>query len=186
VRFEKALSTFMDTILPDGKARLTTNAQNEPADALPSSPAPGGSEPARPRVLLVEDHAAMAEGTAAFMQIHGLQVQVASSGRAALTIAEEFHPVLVLCDMSLPDMEGLDVAQALRARPGGHDLLIAMLTAIGPRELREIERHTTHRGVNLYLSKPLTSETLKDLLSRLEVLRRSAGPDGMLDVSDVL
>jgi len=124
-------------------------------------------------VLLVEDHVASAEASAEFMRLHGLQVQVASSGREALKIAEEFHPALVLCDMSLPDITGLDVAQALRARRGANDLLIAMLTAMSADDLRELEGHTKGRGVNVYLSKPLTSETLADLLSRLEVLRRS-------------
>lgn len=131
--------------------------------------------PGEHRVLLVEDHPAVAEATAEFMRLHGLQVQVASSGREALKIAEESHPALVLCDLSLPDMTGLDVAQALRAGRGANDLLIAMLTAMNADDLRGLER-TKPCGVNLYLSKPLTSETLTDLLSRLEVLKRLGGP----------
>lgn len=122
---------------------------------------------------------AIAEATAEFLRLHGLQVQVVTSGREALEIAEEFHPVLVLCDMSLPDMTGLDVAQALRARCGANHLLIAMLTAMSTDDLHELEHQMINRGVNLYLAKPLTSETLKDLLSRLEVLRSSVRPEAV-------
>jgi two-component system OmpR family response regulator len=128
-------------------------------------------------VLLVEDHAAVAEATAEFLRLHGLDVRIAASGFEALKMVEEFHPVLVLCDISLPDMTGLDVARALRARGGAADLLLAMLTAMHAADLGELERETNIHGVDLYLSKPLTSEALTDLLSRLDVLQRRARRD---------
>jgi CheY-like chemotaxis protein len=136
-----------------------------------------------PRVLLVEDHAALAEATAELMRHHGLEVQVATTGADALKMAKEFNPVLVLCDMMLPDMAGLDVAHVLRAKERTSDLLIAILTARSVDDLREFEGHTRTRAVNLFLSKPLTEQTLTELLSHLEVLRsRQEAPPGAFAV----
>jgi CheY-like chemotaxis protein len=113
----------------------------------------------------------LAEATAELMRLYGLEVRVATSGADALKTAEEFNPVLILCDMMLPDMAGLDVAQALRAKCRPRDVLIAMLTATSPDHLREFEREMKPPRVNLFLSKPLTNETLIGLLSKLEVLK---------------
>ena len=60
----------------------------------------------RCRVLLIEDHAPLAEATAEFIRSKGLDVRIASTGREALETAAVFHPEIVLCDLSLPDMPG--------------------------------------------------------------------------------
>jgi len=132
--------------------------------------------PARHRVLLVEDHAALAAATAEIIRRHGLDVRVATSGRDALEIIEEFDPVIILCDMTLPDMTGLDLVEAVGTRRGADDVLaddvlIAMLTAMSGQQLRGFEGHPNARRVNLFLSKPLTNEKLVGVVSMLEVLR---------------
>jgi len=58
------------------------------------------------RVLLVEDHAELAELTAQMLCSEGLDVRVAGSGREALDSASKFRPQLVLCDLHLPDISG--------------------------------------------------------------------------------
>lgn len=146
-----------------------------PPDAASCS-APAVGEPARYRVLLVEDYADLAEATAELMRLHGLEVSIASSGRHALSLAEELNPVLVLCDLRLPDMTGLDVAQALRARPGAKDILIVIFSAMTAGDLRDFEVQARANGVNLFLPKPLTSDLLIDLLSRLDALQPAVGP----------
>ena len=136
---------------------------------------PAAGQAARHRVLLVEDHAGFAEATAALMRQHGLDVSIATSGGDALKMAEECRPVLVLCDLALPDMTGLDVVQALRARRGANDCLVVMFSARSANELREIEGHTRTSGITLWLPKPLTSPILVDLIARLDVLQPSVG-----------
>ena len=128
----------------------------------------------RHRVLLVEDHAGFAEATAALMRHHGLDVSIATSGGDALKMAEECDPVLVLCDLALPDMTGLDVVQALRARRSANDWLAVILSARSANDLREIEGHTKTSGITLLLPKPLTSPIIIDLIGRLEAFRPSA------------
>jgi DNA-binding response OmpR family regulator len=121
----------------------------------------------RRRVLLVEDHALLAEATAEFMQSKGFDVRIASTGREALETATAFHPEIVLCDVRLPDMSGLDVVRALREVPGAKDAVIAMHSAMTDRDL-DMQSLQTVTAVNLFLSKPLTEEKLNALLSVLK------------------
>jgi CheY-like chemotaxis protein len=96
--------------------------------------------------LLVEDHAGFAEATAVLMRHHGLDVSIATSGGDALKLAEECRPVLVFCDLTLPDMTGLDVVQALRARRGADDCLAVILSAMSANDLRAIEAGQDQRN----------------------------------------
>ncbi len=65
----------------------------------------------------------LAEVTREFLQSEGFEVRLASSGREALAAAIAFQPDIVLCDMHLPDMTGVDVLSALRRNPAmGHFL----------------------------------------------------------------
>ena len=153
----------------------TDGGRRAPGAASPGPP-PSVGEPARHRVLLVEDHADLAEATAELMRHHGLDVSIASSGRDALKLAEEFNPVVVLCDLALSDMTGLEVVQALRARRGANDFLTVILSAMSANNLREIERRTKTGGITLFLPKPLTSDILTDIIARLDALRPSVGP----------
>ena len=141
----------------------------------PPGPAPATGEPARYRALLVEDHADLAEATAELMRLHGLDVSIASSGGDALQAAEEFDPVLVVCDLALSDMTGLDVLQALRSRRGANDLLTVILSAMSVDDLRAIEADTRASGITLFCPKPLTNQILIDLIARLGALRPPGG-----------
>src|SRR4030095_8967469 len=78
------------------------------------------------RVLLIEDHEALAEATAFLMRSEGLEVWIAATGRDALEMADRVRPEIVLCDLRLPDMNGLDIVRELRSRPGAKHSLIAI------------------------------------------------------------
>ena len=119
------------------------------------------------RILLIEDHAPLAEATAEFMRSNGLDVRIASTGREALETAAAFHPEIVLCDVRLPDMTGPDVARTLRATPGAEDAVIAMLTAMNDSDLNTVRRQVGSTA-NLFLSKPITQEKLDTLISVLK------------------
>src|SRR5262245_37651533 len=99
------------------------------------------------------------------MQSEGLEVQCASTGREALEAAATFQPEIVICDIGLPDMSGLDVARALRAAPGASHAVIAMHTAMSKTDLRTFVRHNADSGVNLFLSKPITTEKLDAVIT---------------------
>jgi DNA-binding response OmpR family regulator len=123
-------------------------------------------------VLLIEDHAEMAEATAGFLRSKRLEVQIAPTGGTGLEMAKAFQPEIVLCDIRLPDMTGIQVARALRATHETKDALIAIHSALGDSDLRTFEREAG-ASVNLFLSKPLTPEKLDRILTQLNELRRS-------------
>src|SRR5262249_37484046 len=101
------------------------------------------------------------------MQSKGCDVRIASSGREALDTAAAFHPEIVLCDMRLPDMLGMDVARALREMPGAKDAVIVMHSAMIESDLGPLSRQAGP-VVNLFLSKPITDEKLDTLISVLK------------------
>jgi CheY-like chemotaxis protein len=115
------------------------------------------------RLLLVEDHVIFAEATAEFLRGTGLEVQIAKSGESALEQALVFRPDIVLCDIRLPDMSGLDVARALRKNPVTENALIAIHTAMDETDIQTLERGFS-RDEFLFVSKPLTNEKLNRLL----------------------
>jgi CheY-like chemotaxis protein len=89
-------------------------------------------------------------------------------------MAKVFQPEIILCDLRLPGITGLDVAQAVRANPDTRHALIAIHSAISDMDLRSLERGIDADFVNLFLSKPLTSQKLASLLLALDVMRQPA------------
>ena len=108
----------------------------------------------------------MAEATAVLIQSRGLEVRIASTGWEALALVVTFQPDVILCDMTLPDMSGLDLATSLRATPSAKDALIAIYSAMTESDLRLLG--CDNASVNVYLSKPLTENKLDVLLSGLD------------------
>jgi CheY-like chemotaxis protein len=124
------------------------------------------------RVLLIEDHAPLAEATAEFMRLAGLDVRIASTGEEALKMATASLPEIILCDVRLPDIPGPDVVRALRTLPGAKHTLIAMHSA-GQESGFRVSESGSDSSVNVFLSKPLTEEKLAVLIRELEVLQSS-------------
>jgi CheY-like chemotaxis protein len=126
------------------------------------------------RLLLIEDHAELAEATAEFLSTAGLEVRIAASGEDALQLARTFRPEIVLCDMMLPGMLGIEIGRRLRQNPATKDALIVIHTAISDADLRIVERELKTDEFNLFLSKPMTEEKIDRLLTLLGTMRRSA------------
>jgi len=118
------------------------------------------------RVLLVEDYPELAEATADLLMAQGLDVRTALSGHEALQIAPTFQPQLILCDLKLPDMTGLEVASVLRSNPATEGTYVVILTAMRRSEV-------THRvgvdqpRIDAFLTKPITLEAIRTLVERL-------------------
>ena len=133
--------------------------------------------PTRPQATrllkLIEDHAELAEATAEFLGTAELEVRIAKSGEDALQMATTFRPDIVLCDMTLPDMLGVEVARALRRNPAMSDALLVMHTAMSDSEIRILEREVKSHEFNLFLSKPMTQEKIDRLWTGLAAIRRS-------------
>jgi len=140
----------------------------------------------RPRVLVVDDDFAVAGLHTGFLEADGRLevVGAAHTGADALRLVDEQEPDLVLLDIYLPDMTGVDVLRRLRSRDGAPVDVIAVTAA---RELETV-RAAMAGGVLHYLVKPFTARVLReridDYVVHWESLRRS-GAGEALDQEDV-
>lgn len=127
------------------------------------------------RVLIVDDDFMVAKVHAGFVAaLEGFEVVgAASSGAQALTEVDRLEPDLVLLDVYLPDMTGLEVCRAVRAQGRSTDV-IAVTSA---RDL-EVVRAAVTQGVVAYLLKPFTFASLRDkLLQYADYRRQVTGGD---------
>jgi two-component system response regulator ResD len=137
-----------------------------------ASPSPAGndlpvSEQPRGRVLVVDDEPTIAEIVARYLQRAHYETRTAGDGHAALARASTWHPDLVVLDLMLPGLDGLEVMRLLREM-GGERVSIILLTAKG----EEADRIDGLRlGADDYVVKPFSPA---ELVARVEaVLRRS-------------
>jgi response regulator of citrate/malate metabolism len=132
-------------------------------------------------VLVVDDDFMVAEIHRRFVdQVSGFRtVGVARTGAEALSLARELHPQLILLDVYLPDMTGLEVLQQLRSE--GDHVGVIMITAA--RELDTVQG-ALHGGAADYLIKPFEFPQLKAKLdafaARADALESAGGVDQTL------
>jgi two-component system, OmpR family, response regulator MprA len=120
-----------------------------------------------PRILIVEDDPAVASALSRRLTFDGFTVDTASDGPDALDLAAEREPDLIVLDLMLPGMDGLEVARRIRR---GIDAPILMLTARGSLEDKVAGFES---GADDYLVKPFA---FPELLLRIRALLRRARP----------
>ncbi len=125
------------------------------------------------RVLVVEDDEEIAQVLQRSLRLEGYEVKLALDGQVALDIAGAFNPDLVILDLGLPKVDGLEVAKQLRAHD---DVPILMLTA---RDAVESRVEGLDSGADDYLVKPFERQ---ELLARLRALLRRRPPRGSASV----
>ncbi|HET6201636.1 MAG TPA: response regulator, partial [Planctomycetota bacterium] len=114
----------------------------------------------RRRVLVVDDQADLAEGTAALLRAEGYDVEVAASGEEALARIRWLRPHLVLLDYEMPGLDGLAVLEELRARPETRAIPVLLASAAALR-------FDDFRRADGFLVKPFDREVLRDFVARL-------------------
>jgi CheY-like chemotaxis protein len=116
------------------------------------------------RVLLVDDNRDAADTCASLLELSGQQVRTAYSGRAALELAENFRPHMVVLDIGLPDLDGYLVAENIRSTTWGNTTMLVAVTGWGREDDR---KRAFAAGFNHHLTKPITAEALESLLHSL-------------------
>lgn len=107
-------------------------------------------------MLLVEDNPLNLELAREVLQASGYTVLEAGTGGEGLKLAAEARPDLVLLDIRLPDIDGLEVMRRLRADPGTSDLVVVALTA---QAMLGDERSAREAGFSGYITKPINTRT---------------------------
>ena len=122
------------------------------------------------RVLVVDDDLTIAGVVGDYLQDAGLETRHAADGQSALSLAREWPPDIVVLDLMLPGIDGLEVCQRLRAeREGQPPVPVIMLTALGEEDDRVAGLET---GADDYVTKPFSP---RELTLRIQaVLRRTA------------
>jgi len=134
-----------------------------------------------PRVLVVDDEPNITELVALALRYEGFTVQTAATGRAAVATVAEFKPALVILDIMLPDIHGLEVLKRLGA--AGHRVPVIFLTA---KDATEDKVRGLTVGGDDYVTKPFSIE---ELVARVRVVLRRHGGAGagsqVFDLADL-
>ena len=168
-----------DQAQKQGVSRSTSGGQALPeqvkeAQQLETWENEGGRAPlstAQLRILIVDDDIKSSDSLELMLHASGYsETRVAYSGHAALAIATEFQPAVVLLELSLLDMSGYEVARLLRERAQSRDLRLIALTSSREHTGRERARAS---GFERYLLKPIAARDLSGLL-QMEADSRSS------------
>ena len=133
------------------------------------------------RVLVVDDEPSIVDAVATALRYEGFEVEEATTARAGLAAAQERRPDLIILDVMLPDLDGLEVTRRLRA--DGVGVPILFLTA---RDALEDKVAGLGAGGDDYVTKPFA---LAEVIARVHAILRRTGyepeDDGVLRFSDL-
>jgi CheY-like chemotaxis protein len=142
--------------------RLPLARGARPEDAEPTTTAP--ARRTRRRVLVVDDWQDSADSLASLLRVLGHEVHTAYDGEAALAVAEQLRPEVVLLDIGMPKMSGYEACRRIRMQPWGRDVYLIALTGWGQPDDR---RRSVQAGFDHHLVKPIEPEPLDALLASL-------------------
>ena len=145
------------------------------------------NNPLHGQVLLVEDHPVNREVASEMLQQLGLQVSTAEDGSLALDMLRQQNFDLVLMDLHMPGLNGLETTQRIRAAeaPGEHLPIIALTADV----VQNARQRCLDAGMDDYLSKPLTLAELQQVLQQwmpTTVAPQASAPATPLQASEIL
>ena len=126
---------------------------------------------ARALILNIDDSAQLRYLKTRILQRVGYEVVEGSSGAEALRLVKELMPQLILCDVKLPDMSGIEVCRRIKSDPISAGIPVVQISATFVAE--EDEREGLKGGADIYLTEPLEPKELETVVSILLRLRRT-------------
>lgn len=146
--------------------RLPFSGAAAPVSEIPAGPSAAGGAC---RILLVEDNVDACDTLRTLLELAGHDVAVAYDGRAGLAAAQARRPDILICDIGLPGMDGLEIVARLRQeQPDAAPFAIA-LSGYGQSEDRE---RAMEAGFDRYLVKPVTPDLLLELVGEARAVRQ--------------
>ena len=125
----------------------------------------------RARILVVDDNKDAAHMLAAITSMLGCEVRTAHTGKEAVEVAAQFLPELILMDLGMPEMDGIEATRQIRGKDWGRQIKIVALTGWGQEEDR---RKTNEAGFEGHLVKPVHPAVLRELLLSLKSVEAKA------------
>ena len=123
------------------------------------------------RVLIVDDYPVARRVFISELAPYSVDTFEAGDAAEALALAAQHHPDVVVLDLFLTGSSGLEVARELRARRGGHRIVIIALSGHAGEEYR---KSAAQAGCDRYLVKPCTTEQLVEAIEEILPLRTAA------------
>ena len=116
------------------------------------------------KILIIEDHRDSRELLALILRYRGYEPLEAKDGYEGIAMSLAERPDLILMDLMLPDLHGLDGARQIRANPETAQIPIVAYTAWYQRDMRA---KALEAGITEYLVKPVPTEVLVEVIERL-------------------
>ena len=116
------------------------------------------------RILLIEDEPTTAKGIELMLSVERFNVYTTDLGEEALDLGKLYDYDIICLDLSLPDMNGYDVARLLRSEPCGQDAILVAVTGWGQDKDRQM---ASDAGFDLHLTKPVDFYELDAVLQKM-------------------
>jgi CheY-like chemotaxis protein len=113
-------------------------------------------------ILIVDDNPTNLKLVRILLQGEGYDVRIAADAEEALEVLKGFHPRLILMDVQLPGMDGLELTKRLKANPDTREITIIALTAYA---MKRDERRALDAGCDGYIAKPIDTRSLPALVA---------------------
>lgn len=124
-------------------------------------------------ILVVEDSPTQALRLQMLLESHNLRVELAANGRLGLHAAQRLRPDLVVLDLEMPEMNGIEVCEALKTAPDTADIPIVMFTS---REEEEIVLHALELGALDFIPKDVFADAvLLETMRQMGLLNNGDG-----------
>lgn len=157
------------TAASDGPQRGSTFTLSLPRIAEPKPRDNTASETCPPEgkhcvIVIIDDRRDASYPLQRILEHMGHEVHIASNGQQGIELARQKKPDVVLCDIGLPGISGIEVARELRIYPETNDTYLVAITGYSAEEMRE---ESQHAGFDAFLTKPVSRDGLRKIISAL-------------------
>lgn len=115
-------------------------------------------------VVIIDDRRDASYPLKRILEHMGHEVHIATNGSQGIELARQHKPDVVLCDIGLPGISGIEVARELRIYPETNDTFLVAITGYSAEEMRE---ESQHAGFDAFLTKPVSRDGLHKIISAL-------------------